>query len=230
MEARQEQLLKAIVEEYVKTAQPVGSSHLAEKYFSDLSPATIRNELAELEEQGLIYQPHTSAGRIPAILGYQYYVSHFVIDSRISDKDQDELANLDLAKDHDSIKTLAKQLSGLAEQTVIIAFSANDLYYTGLSHLFRQPEFTNLSLVCTMSDIIDDLDRVINWYFPQADEMPQILIGDSCPFGRDASAIIAKAGLSGRPLVISILGPLRMDYKKNLGLIKYAQELINKIN
>ncbi|MFA5124706.1 MAG: hypothetical protein WC473_02680 [Patescibacteria group bacterium] len=230
MEARQEQLLKAIVDEYVKTAQPVGSSHLVEKYFPDLSPATIRNELAELESQGLIYQPHTSAGRIPTILGYQYYINYFVIDSHISAKDRQELSGLNLTKNHESIKTLAKQLAGLSEQTIIIAFSANDLYYTGLSHLFRQPEFTNLSLVCTMSDIIDNLDRVINWYFPQADEMPQILIGDTCPFGRDASAIIALAELSGQPLVISVLGPLRMDYKRNLGLIKHAQELINKIN
>ncbi|MFA6227772.1 MAG: hypothetical protein WC668_01150 [Patescibacteria group bacterium] len=230
MEVRQEQLLKAMVDEYVKTAQPVSSSHLAEKYFPDLSPATIRHELAELESQGLIYQPHTSAGRIPTTLGYQYYVNYFVINSHIAAKDREELNTLDLTKHHDSIKTLAKQLSGLSEQTVIIAFSANDLYYTGLSQLFRQPEFTNLSLVCTMSDIIDNLDRVINWYFPQADEMPQILIGDTCPFGRDASAIIAKAELSGQPLVIGILAPLRMDYQRNLGLIKYAQELINKIN
>ena len=230
MENRQQELLKAVIEEYIKTAQPVGSSHLAEKYFPDLSPATIRNELAELEEQGLISQPHTSAGRVPTTLGYQHYISHFVTNSRISHQDQEELDDLALTKEHESIKALAKQLSGLTEQTIIVAFSADDLYYTGLSHLFRQPEFTDPSLVYSMSDIIDNLDQAIDWCFSQTAETPQILIGDTSPFGQDASSIVVKTELAGQPLVISILGPQRMDYHKNLGLIKYAQELINKIN
>lgn len=230
MEERQKEILKVVIDEYIKTAQPVGSSYLAEKHFPDLSPATIRNELAELEEQGLIYQPHTSAGRIPTTLGYQYYINHFVTDSHISRKDQEELDDVNLTTEHESIKALAKQLSELSQQTIITAFSANDLYYTGLSHLFRQPEFTDPSLIYSMSEVIDNLDQVINQCFLQTEELPQILIGDTNPFGRDASSIVVKTELDGQPLVISILGPKRMDYHKNLGLIKYAQELINKIN
>jgi heat-inducible transcriptional repressor len=71
---RREQLLRSIVEEYVRTAQPVASSAVVSRYSLPVSPATIRNEMARLEEEGYIVQPHTSAGRIPSDKGYRYYV------------------------------------------------------------------------------------------------------------------------------------------------------------
>lgn len=71
---RREQLLKYIIDEYVSTAQPVGSNALVEKYKLPLSSATIRNEMARLEEEGYIGQPHTSAGRVPTGRGYRHYV------------------------------------------------------------------------------------------------------------------------------------------------------------
>jgi heat-inducible transcriptional repressor len=75
---RQEAILRALVEEYIATAQPVSSSALAEEPGVRASSATVRNELAHLEELGLLFQPHTSAGRIPTDLGYRYYVDHIL--------------------------------------------------------------------------------------------------------------------------------------------------------
>src|SRR5919202_4176905 len=72
--ARRERILRHVVEEYVALAQPVPSDLIARKYESDLSPATVRNELAALEEAGLIAQPHTSAGRVPTDRGYRHFV------------------------------------------------------------------------------------------------------------------------------------------------------------
>lgn len=71
---RRQKLLQFIIDEYVTTAQPVGSNALVEKYCLPVSPATIRNEMACLEEEGFIAQPHTSAGRVPTDRGYRYYV------------------------------------------------------------------------------------------------------------------------------------------------------------
>lgn len=75
---RQAAILQALVEEYIATAQPVSSSSLADLPGIRASSATVRNELARLEELGLLFQPHTSAGRIPTDLGYRYYVDHIV--------------------------------------------------------------------------------------------------------------------------------------------------------
>jgi len=74
MQERQLEILRAIVDEYVATQEPVGSRVIAEKHSLGVSPATIRNEMALLEEQGLITQPHTSAGRIPTNSGYRVFV------------------------------------------------------------------------------------------------------------------------------------------------------------
>ena len=74
MESRQLDILRAIVEEYVSTEEPVGSKAIAEKHVMGVSSATIRNEMAILEDAGLITQPHTSAGRIPTDKGYRLFV------------------------------------------------------------------------------------------------------------------------------------------------------------
>lgn len=75
---RKRRILRAIIEDYIATAEPVGSRTVARRYVHGLSPATIRNEMADLEEVGLLEQPHASAGRIPSDLGYRYYVDHLM--------------------------------------------------------------------------------------------------------------------------------------------------------
>src|SRR5207253_2879370 len=79
---RRERILRHVVQEYVALAQPVPSDLIARKYESDLSPATVRNELAALEEAGLIAQPHTSAGRVPTDRGYRYFVELLMQEDR----------------------------------------------------------------------------------------------------------------------------------------------------
>lgn len=74
MDERKRKVLEAIILDYISTAEPVGSRVIAKKYNLGVSPATIRNEMSDLEEQGYIEQPHTSAGRVPSDLGYRYYV------------------------------------------------------------------------------------------------------------------------------------------------------------
>ncbi len=81
---RQKKILRIVVQEYVDTAQPVGSRTIAEKYHLGVSPATVRNELAALERLGLLAQPHTSAGRVPTDTGYRYYVAHLLETPELS--------------------------------------------------------------------------------------------------------------------------------------------------
>jgi heat-inducible transcriptional repressor len=81
---RKQQILRALVEEYIHTATPVASETLVRKYRINYSSATVRHELAGLEEAGLIFQPHTSAGRVPTDLGYRYFVEHLMRESALS--------------------------------------------------------------------------------------------------------------------------------------------------
>ena len=81
---RKQEILRALVEEYIHSATPVASETLVRKYGLHFSSATVRHELAGLEEASLIYQPHTSAGRVPTDLGYRYFVEHLMLESAIS--------------------------------------------------------------------------------------------------------------------------------------------------
>src|ERR671934_2821935 len=77
MEARHREVLIALIREYIDSAEPVGSRVLARRHFPTLSPATLRNVMADLEEMGYLAQPHTSAGRIPTDKAYRFYVNSF---------------------------------------------------------------------------------------------------------------------------------------------------------
>ena len=88
MDERKQKILKAIVQDYIATAEPVGSRTISRRFDLGVSPATIRNEMADLEEIGLIEQPHTSSGRIPSDLGYRYYVDYLMDPIILNDEDK----------------------------------------------------------------------------------------------------------------------------------------------
>ncbi|MEW5921722.1 MAG: heat-inducible transcriptional repressor HrcA [Bacillota bacterium] len=88
LSARKMEILGAIVTDYVKTAQPVGSRTVSRRYKMGFSPATIRNEMADLEEMGYLLQPHTSAGRIPSQKGYRYYVDELMQEEHLDDEEK----------------------------------------------------------------------------------------------------------------------------------------------
>ena len=81
---RKKQVLQAVIEEYISTAEPVSSGTIVEKYGLGFSSATIRNDMAELEHGGYLEKPHTSAGRIPSVKGYRFYVDELLNDENIS--------------------------------------------------------------------------------------------------------------------------------------------------
>lgn len=88
---RKKKILSAVVDESIKTAEPVSSKDVQEKYVKDCSPATIRNELMALEEMGFLSQPHTSAGRIPTAEGYKMYVEELMQVKKLSKKESEQL-------------------------------------------------------------------------------------------------------------------------------------------
>ena len=93
LDERKRKILQAIIDDYISTAEPIGSRTIARKYDLGISPATIRNEMADLELLGYLEQPHTSAGRIPAAKGYRFYVDSLMSTPSISDNDVTLITN-----------------------------------------------------------------------------------------------------------------------------------------
>ncbi len=229
MDERKSKLLKSIIDEYIDSAEPVGSGLIVEKYELNVSPATIRNEMMELEKEGYIYQPHTSAGRIPAEKGYKYYVDNFLKKRIISQNVKNNLIALLEQKDLSEemkIKNIAKILASDSNEAVIVAFEAMNIYYTGISNLFSQPEFYEHRLVCNISEVIDSMDKVIYQCYNNISGKESILIGCENPFSDVCSSITAKFNFANKNILMCILGPMRMDYNKNFGLVAYVKELL----
>lgn len=228
METRQEKMLISLVGEYIKKAAPVASGFLAGRGSFKLSSATIRNEMAALEEEGYIIQPHTSAGRIPTELGYNFYLEKLdrEKDIKISEKDKEVLNKSAKSKEMPN-KKIAKALAEISGEAVILAFNSKDIYYTGLSNLFGKPEFHNQNLARRIGEVVDELDEIMYKIFDDIEDEIKVFVGSKNPFSDNCGVVIGKCK-KGRG-VIAVLGPMRMDYKKNIGLVKYVKELLDII-
>ncbi|HUP26465.1 MAG TPA: hypothetical protein VM124_02340 [Candidatus Limnocylindrales bacterium] len=224
MTDRQAKILAAIVEQYAEVASPVGSSLMAKVF--NVSSATIRAEMAELERLGFIYQPHTSAGRVPTDKGYRYYVNNLT-----------EIANTATEKRGERALTARVESGGLPERTIRnavdtlvelthnlgLATIGNQLYMSGLSNLFGQPEFIDGAQVQQVARLLDNLEP---WLREAAPNEPlSVYIGSENPIGRSAqcSLIISRfrSPYSDRSY-IGILGPTRQSYRDVMSLVEHA--------
>ena len=226
MDNRKEKILNLVIENYIANAEPVGSKFLVANTDLEFSEATIRNELRALEKEGYLTHPHTSAGRIPTEKGYKYYIKNLnLAKSRISKNDSKTLSNsLEKTGNYELVlKNMAKAMVELSNETVILAFSPEKIYYTGLANLFNKPEFDQLSLVAGISEAFDHCEENVEGFFDKVSDEPQYFIGDEHPFGEMLSVLSVKFGDEG---LIALVGPKRMDYKYNFGLIKKLLEII----
>ena len=285
---RQKAILFAIIEEYAEMATPVGSVTLAKLF--DVSSATIRAEMARLEELGLIASPHTSAGRIPTDAGYRFYVNALVerenstitIDPSISPSiassfmslDPDDFTDpiddyfdgsdsllLDPPYHHlvpnralssgpqDKNRSLhalevrinAQNQIEYAIRTAVdmlveltgnlgLATIGNQLYLSGISKLFSQPEFTDYQRIQNVSQLLDNLEP---WLKEAKPGQPlNIFIGEENPIGKnsDVSLIISKFHSPySDSSYIGILGPTRQNYAQVMSLVRHAGQYLENM-
>ncbi|MDO8593181.1 MAG: hypothetical protein Q7R92_05505 [bacterium] len=223
MDKRKELILKTIIKEHIKTALPVGSEGLVDKYNLDISAATVRNEMAELEQEGYIAQPHTSAGRVPTEKAYGFYLEK-LSEKNLNDAEAKIFEKLLAKKDEENFKQAAKAMAKLSDNAVFWAFHRHNLYYTGVSNLLHQPEFSETGLIYDISEVIDRLDEVIVRVFNDLKFGEQILLGSKNPFSPYCGAVMVKYRLGDNIGLVGILGPVRMNYEKNLALIKFIND------
>jgi heat-inducible transcriptional repressor len=116
LDERKNKVLQAIIEDYVATAEPVGSRTISRKYSLGVSPATIRNEMSDLEEMGFLEQPHTSAGRIPSDRGYRYYVDCLMERKEVS-VGEDEVIRRTFERKVREVDTLIRETARILSET-----------------------------------------------------------------------------------------------------------------
>lgn len=232
MTDRQQQILRSIVEQYAEVASPVGSSLLAKVF--GVSSATIRAEMAELERLGYIMQPHTSAGRVPTDKGYRFYVNTITAESAASTPERrTERALATRVQDaglpertiRNAVDTLVELTHNLGMATI-----GNQLYMSGLSNLFGQPEFMQAGQVQQVARLLDNLEP---WLREAAPNQPlNVYIGRENPIGRTAgcSLIISRfhSPYSDNSY-IGVLGPTRQNYRDVMMLVGKAGRSLEEV-
>lgn len=233
---RQKQILYQVIEEYAETAAPVGSITMAKLF--GVSPATIRAEMARLEVLGLIAQPHTSAGRVPTDAGYRYYVNSLgesemagAIEQRSLDRGTHAL-EVRVGSQSRTDTAIRGAVDALVELTgnLGLATIGGQLYLSGISRLFTQPEFVDTRRVQAVAKLLDNLEPWLREAAPG--EALNIFIGHENPIGKssEVSLIISrfKSPFSDRSY-IGVLGPTRQNYARVMALVKRAGEMLEEI-
>lgn len=245
--SRQEKLLNIVIDEFIKTAEPVSSKALVISGFFDLSSATIRNEMNDLEQLGYLTQFHTSGGRIPTDMAYRFYVDNLLcsedcaIQPTWQKKIDSTFANIN-EEPRDINKAVAQLLSDISENVVITGIAEEDDFYkTGLASLLELPEFREINKVFKLTSFFDEFDRVFDRiekeFFGQLNSMNEpeeinIFIGreNRHPSIRDETVMTARYNLPNNLIgSLTMIGPTRMDYRKNIGLVRYTTDKINKL-
>lgn len=257
MTSRQEALLTSIIKEYIQTAEPVSSRLLEKTGFFGLCSATIRAEMNELEGLGYLAQLFTSSGRMPTDRAYRFFVDNLMgeedIELAADCKRKIKRALYETGKDPREInKTVALLLSELSDNLVITGIPEQaDFFKIGLSSLFEFPEFREFEKAFRLTSFFDEFEDMFDrlerefWGDPASpagrsapitkdnEENIKIFIGRENPVRsiRDETVMLAKYDLPHNFRgSLTLVGPTRMDYGKNIGLIRYTTGELNKLS
>lgn len=232
MTDRQVQILAAIIEQYAEVAVPVGSVTLAKLF--GVSSATIRAEMARLEETGLITQPHTSAGRVPTDQGYRFYVNQLTNagpETPVSPTRPTKALNMRVSQAGRADLAIRSAVDMLVELTnnVGLATIGDQLYLSGFSRLFTQPEFMHGGTVHEVARLLDNLEPWLREAVPN--EPLNVYIGSENPIGKSSgcSLIISRFRSPYSDFsYIGVLGSTRQSYREVMGLVGHAGRVLEE--
>jgi len=234
---RKDSILSIAVNCYIETVTPVSSSFIADNYFLDLSSATIRNVLAELEQEGFLTHPHTSAGRVPTQKGYRYFVDNLMHEIELLEaekrfiKEEYERESLELEA---LLEKASKAISEKTHYTSIISVDGWDdrIFCKGTNYVVDYPEYQDLKKIESILIALEEKERILEFINKNLQKKVDIFIGNEFECGEidNCSLVVSsydtKKGFSGK---IAVLGPTRMDYKRVVSTLDYFSQLIGEL-
>lgn len=232
---RQIRILKAIIDEYIETAQPVGSEMLEKKYNLSISPATIRNEMVVLTNTGYLSKPHTSAGRVPTPMALKYYVKYLLHTDALPVSEEVSVKEKIWDSRHQANKLINEATKALAQQSKTFALAttdAGDLYHSGVAHILDYPEFYDIDLTRTVLSLLDQMEF---WQAvsrrPIGNDPFYLLLGEE--FGEHLFSpcgfLYARFQVGGMGGVIGVVGPYRLPYSRLIPMITYMGQLLSEL-
>jgi len=234
---RKDLVLGIVVNEYIKTIMPVSSGYITKSYLPDLSSATIRNILAELESDGYLTHPHTSAGRVPTQEGYRYYVDNLMNEIHLleEEKDRIRIKYEQEKRDLESILERTSQvISDVTHYTSIVSVDGvpDKIYCKGTSYVVQYPEASDIEKIGSILRALEEKEHILDIINRKINQRIRVYIGYemACSQIENCSLAVSRYqtrnGLSGK---IAVLGPTRMNYQRVVSALDYFSDLIEEI-
>jgi len=234
---RQVDILKAIIQEYTESGEPVGSEILEKKYKLGVSPATIRNEMVELAKKAYLKKTHFSSGRVPSAKGFRFYIKHLMKEKELSTVDEVAYKNSvwdDRAELH---KLLAHATKVLAQRTGLLSLTAtgtSDIYYAGVGNLLSKDEFLDLKLSKQLFGLLDEApywEGILRQFYKMEDEV-MCMLGEGdfrdSTF-EDCASVFGEFSGGTAKGIIGVVGPKRMSYDVIIPQVRYFSSLLGDI-
>lgn len=229
-ERRRNRVLEAIVKVHITSALPVGSKYIARML--DLSSATIRHVMFELEAEGYVKQPYTSAGRVPTDLGYRRYVDSMMRVKKMPQDDIFSKISRYITKKRffeEIIEAISSAISKITNYTSIALSPNNKVYFDGTYHMLEQPEFSRLGMARNFLRVMEEKDELLRIMSQDLETR-----GTTIHIGREnifeelrectiiTSTYRVKDHISGN---IGVIGPMRMKYEEVVPLVERLAEI-----
>ena len=232
---RQIRLLQAVIDNYIETAEPVGSVEIVKTHNLHCSAATIRNEMAKLIELGFLDMLHTSSGRVPTKMAYKLYIEELMEEEDLPVLQEVALKQRLWTNRFEVEKLLRETTLALSETTDMLAFATTDtgfVTYAGAVNILENKEFYDIDVAKSALRTLDSyeiLERVFD-SIPENEEV-SILIGDEIPIDNleKCSIIFTPYQVSGKSGYIALLGPARTNYSKVIPIIKYTKKILEEL-
>jgi len=229
---RQKNLLRAIIEKYIETAEGVGSETIEKEASLGVSPATIRNEMVRLTALGYLKQLHTSAGRVPTSMGMKFYVDQLMEEKALSLRDEVAIKQ-ELVEENEPFEKMLRHTTRiLADQTHSLAIAtdeAGDIYAAGMANILDMPEFYDIDITRSVLSMLDKAE-LINQIVAQlrAEEQLRILFGEELgiPFLEPCGFVVTRYQMQNHKGILGIVGPSRINYSVVIPTIRYFSQLL----
>lgn len=234
--ARQTQILKAIIDEYIEVAEPVGSEALEKKYNLGVSPATVRNEMVDLTHSGYLRQPHTSAGRVPTPLAMKFYIDQLMEERQMSVAEEVKAKEDVLEKGQDLDELLGGATHALAGITRALAVAALDeeekVWRAGYANIFTNPEFSDLTSTASLFTCLEEFQRMHELFFERMTGLSpvEVIFGEELgwPGFSPIGVVGAHFNLAGKHGALGIIGPTRLPYYRIIPVVRYFRDMIEE--
>jgi len=233
---RRSAVLRAVVGDHIQTGEPVGSATVARRHRLGVSSATIRNDMASLEDMGYLHQPHTSSGRVPTDLGYRFYVDALPRWPALPVRERRTIARFfgQAAGDPDEVvRGTALLLSRITRYGAVAQPPrSRHVVVGGTANIASEETFERRETVRRLLETLEDEREVLGLLRDLVGESEVVVrIGRENPLSamQEASIVVARYGTRGRTLgAIAVLGPTRMHYRESISTVRSVAEHLSR--